>query len=125
MEYCPKRIRYMISGFYIVGVCSAEQVCRVTQAELDANYHLESINCPITGEDISLNTVGYSARDCQLQCATGYYHKDYSEENPLTLTCEVQNDSEEFGKTNLAPDTACYRAFVLFFPMFLWHIPSF
>ena len=92
----------------------------MTQAELDAK-HLESIDCPKPGDDINLKTAGDSERNCELKCATGYYHKDFSEANPLKLTCEVDNESEQFGKTNLDVVPACYRAFGFVCQCFLWH----
>ena len=95
-----------------MGVCSADQECFLARAKIDSNF-LVSTDDPNSDADISLKTLGISDRSYTLTCATGYYNTDYSEDTPLTLTCELQNDTEEFGKLNLESNTACYRTFIV------------
>ena len=91
-----------------MGVCSADQECFLARAKIDSNF-LVSTDDPNSDADISLKTLGISDRSYTLTCATGYYNTDYSEDTPLTLTCELQNDDETSGKNNL-DDIECDRA---------------
>ena len=77
-------------------LCPAEQVCAVTQSELEALGVARNPSCtPIEkNTGIKLKTVGTDSRTCPVECKVGYYNPG----GGSTLSCAVQNDDQEFGK---------------------------
>ena len=87
-------------------LCFVEQVCQVTQNDLEDRGLDRNSSCLPVHDDtgIELKTLGAENRTCSVECTTGYYHTS----GGATLSCAVQNDDQQFGTWN--DEAQCFSA---------------